>query len=168
MLARLFALFLIVPVVELALLIQLGGLIGFWPTVALILVTAMTGTYLARREGVGAWKRLQQALGTGGLPSTELLDGVLILIAGVFLITPGVITDVVGLLGLLPATRAVIRRQVLKRIDRTMKQRAFHMMGIVPDDPPVSREPGTTSEWSGEARHTPGYRSPDTPSGSHP
>ncbi|WP_022836562.1 FxsA family protein [Salisaeta longa] len=121
MLARLLFLFLTVPAVELALLLQIGQRIGFWPTVGIIVVTGVVGSYLAKREGLAAWKRLNDKLGRGGLPGRELMDGVIILMAGALLLTPGVLTDVVGLLGLLPPSRALIRRYVLKRIERKMQ-----------------------------------------------
>lgn len=116
MFGRLLALFLIVPVIELALLIQIGGWIGFWPTVGIIVLTGLAGSYLAKREGLAVWKQFNERLHSGGLPSRELLDGVIILISGALLITPGVFSDVAGLIGLVPATRKLIRNYVNGRI----------------------------------------------------
>jgi UPF0716 protein FxsA len=113
---RLLLLFTLVPIIELALLVWMGGRIGFWPTVGLIAVTALIGTLLAQREGVAAWTRFQSRIAAGELPGKELTDGILILISGALLLTPGVLTDVVGLLGLLPPSRALIRRQLTKRL----------------------------------------------------
>ena len=96
MFARLFLLILVVPIVELTLLVQIGGVIGFWPTVALVVLTALAGSFLIRHEGFSTWKRLNQKLATGSLPGDELLDGVIILVAGILLLTPGFLTDVVG------------------------------------------------------------------------
>ncbi len=127
LLARLFALFLIVPVVELALLVQVDKLIGFWPTIGLIVFTGLLGGFLARREGLSVWRRLNDRLAEGDLPGKELLDGVIILVASALLVTPGVLTDVVGLLGLLPPTRALIRKVALKRIERAMQRGALSM-----------------------------------------
>ncbi len=172
MFARLLALFLITPVVELALLIQLGDLIGFWPTIAIIVATGFVGSYLARREGVSAWRRFQDRLREGGLPGKELLDGVLILVAGVLLITPGVLSDVVGLLGLLPVTRALIRRQVYRRIERAMQKGTIRVgfggFGDAWFDPSAERPPTSESAtsattdasaaWRGERQTTPRYR----------
>jgi UPF0716 protein FxsA len=117
---RLLLLFTIVPIVELALLVWLGQQIGFWPTVALIAGTALLGSYLAHREGLSALARFRARLGTGEMPGDELTDGIIILIAGAFLLTPGVLTDVVGFLGLLPPSRALIKRAVVKRVRRGM------------------------------------------------
>lgn len=156
MFARLLTLFLLTPVVELILLIRLGDVIGFWPTVGIILVTGFTGTYLARREGLSAWRRLQERLKVGGLPGKELIDGVIILIAGALLITPGVLTDVVGFLGLLPFTRARIRRYALARLTRAMEKGAFrvHVGGFPPSTPP----PPPADGWMGQGSDIPSHR----------
>lgn len=122
MLGRLLLLFLITPALELGLLIQVDKLIGFWPTIGIIIATGVLGSYLAKREGTATWKRLNQKLSEGGLPSKELLDGVIILVAGALLVTPGVLTDVFGFMGLLPPTRALIRKVVTKRVRRKMNQ----------------------------------------------
>ncbi len=127
-LARILALFLIMPVVELFLLVQLekladdftGGY-GLLFTLAVIFVTGVLGSYLAKREGLSVWNRLQSRLDEGGLPGKELLDGVIILIAGALLITPGVLTDFFGFIGLIPFTRAGVRKLVMKRIKRAVK-----------------------------------------------
>jgi len=128
-LLRLFALFLIMPVLELALLVQMDKLIGFWPTIGVIVFTGLLGGYLAKREGLSAWQRFNRRLNEGGLPGKELVDGVIILVAGALLITPGVITDLIGFLGLLPPTRAVIRKYLLKRINRALEQGSINVVG---------------------------------------
>jgi UPF0716 protein FxsA len=117
---RLLLLFTIVPIAELALLIWLGQQIGFWPTVALIAGTALLGSFLAHREGLSALARFRSRLAAGEMPGDALTDGIIILIAGAFLLTPGVLTDVVGFLGLLPPSRALIKRAVMKRVKRGM------------------------------------------------
>ena len=162
MLARLLFLFLATPVIELALLIKLGDIIGFFPTVAIILVTGITGSYLAKREGISAWKRLNQKFSSGGLPGKELLDGVIILIAGALLITPGVLTDVLGFAGLIPLTRKGIRKYALKRIKRAMKRgtiRTSWSTFSTPTSPPgeggVGEEGPGSSEWQGAPREVP-------------
>lgn len=162
MLARLLALFLITPAIELALLIQVGDLIGFWPTVGLIFFTGVVGSYLARREGLSAWRRFQQQLHAGGLPGKELLDGVIVLIAGALLITPGVLTDVVGLAGLLPPTRALIRKQVMKRITRAMERGTVRVGfgGFDAGTWSAGDAPAPGGEaWKGEGRTTPRHQS---------
>ncbi len=125
MLARILALFLIMPAVELALLMYVSTIIGFWETVAIIVVTGLVGGLLAKQQGLYAWNRLNQKLAQGGLPGNELVDGVIILIAGALLITPGVITDVVGFAGLIPPSRVLIRKIVLKRLQK--KAETGHM-----------------------------------------
>jgi UPF0716 protein FxsA len=118
MLGRLLAIFLITPVVELALLLQLGDAIGILPTIGIIVATGVTGSFLAKREGLSVWRQFNQRLQGGELPGTELIDGVIILTAGALLITPGVLTDVGGFLGLIPFTRRHMRRYISTRIQR--------------------------------------------------
>ncbi len=120
MFARLLGLFLVVPVVELILLVWLGSHIGFWYTVGLIVLTAFLGSWLAHREGLEAWRRFQQRVGQGQMPGRELTDGLIILMSGALLLTPGVLTDVVGILGLLPPTRGLIRTFLTRRMQRTL------------------------------------------------
>ena len=132
MLARILALFLILPAVELALLMYVSTIIGFWETVAIIVVTGIVGGLLAKREGVSAWNRLNRKMAGGGLPGDELVDGVIILIAGALLVTPGVLTDVVGFMGLIPPSRRMIRRYALKRFRKKAEQgqMGFYMGGF--------------------------------------
>ena len=120
-LGRLFLLFVAVPLADLTLLVWVGERLGFWPTVATVVLTAAVGSWLARREGTAAWRRVRGKLGAGGLPGPELTDGLIILVAGVLLLTPGFITDVVGILGLLPPTRALGRRALAERFRRAVE-----------------------------------------------
>jgi UPF0716 protein FxsA len=117
---RLLALFLVVPLVELVLLVWIGGRVGLWPTLGLLVATALAGSWLAKREGLAALGRFQARLAAGQLPGRELTDGLIILVAGVLLLTPGILTDVAGLLGLLPPTRAWIRRRLEARVQRAL------------------------------------------------
>ena len=127
MLGRLILLFLLTPAIELGLLIQVDQMIGFWPTIGLIIATGVAGSYLAKREGLSTWQRLNERLNEGGLPGKELIDGVIILVAGALLVTPGVLTDVVGFMGLLPPTRALIRKLIMRRIKKKMDEGALEM-----------------------------------------
>lgn len=102
---RLLLLFTTVPLVELALLLWIGARIGVLPTVALILVTGVVGASLARLQGLATWRRFQAALAAGRLPGSELLEGLLILVAGALLLTPGILTDAAGFLLLVPPAR---------------------------------------------------------------
>jgi UPF0716 protein FxsA len=104
----LFFLFVAVPIIEIALFIQVGGAIGLWPTLAIVVATALAGTVLMRWQGVEALRRLQAALERGGDPSGPLVHGALILVAGVLLLTPGFFTDAVGLSLLVPPVRAAL------------------------------------------------------------
>jgi UPF0716 protein FxsA len=127
LLPRLLILFMVMPIVELALLIWLGGQIGFLPTIGIIIATAVVGAWLAQREGLAVWRRFQTRLASGALPGRELTDGLIILVSGAFLLTPGVLTDVLGLLGLFPATRAGLRNLVSKRLKRSIDQGSMRM-----------------------------------------
>jgi UPF0716 protein FxsA len=108
-------LFLIVPLVEIYLVIQVGASIGVWETIALLILISVVGAWLVRREGLGVLARVQQQVAAGQMPTNELVDGMLILFAGALMLTPGFLTDGVGVLCLLPPTRAVIRRVLVSR-----------------------------------------------------
>lgn len=120
MLLRLFLLFTLVPLVELFLLLRIGALIGAGPTVLLVIATGVAGAWLARREGLRSWRAVQAELEAGRLPARELLHSLLILIAGVVLVTPGVLTDLVGLLLLLRP----LRRRLIAKVERGLRGRA--------------------------------------------
>lgn len=107
---------LVVPIVEIAVIVQVGHLIGFWPTVALLLLESALGAWLVKREGARAWRALQGAVRTGHLPGRELTDAALVLVGGTLLLTPGFVTDVVGFLFVLPFTRPVARRLVQRYV----------------------------------------------------
>jgi UPF0716 protein FxsA len=103
----LFLIFIIVPLIELMLLIEVGGVIGSGWTFAIIIATAIIGTKLVKQQGLQTWTKIQQEMATGQLPAQSLFDGICILISGVLLITPGLITDVIGMLLLTPPFRAL-------------------------------------------------------------
>ncbi len=105
-------LFIVVPAVEIYVLIQVGQAIGALPTVALLLVDALLGAALSRREGRKACRALRTALDAQRLPAREVVDGALVVLGGAFLLTPGFVTDVIGVLCLLPPTRALLRRSL--------------------------------------------------------
>jgi UPF0716 protein FxsA len=109
------ALFILVPIAELAIIIQVGQLLGLWWTLALLVADSVLGSLLMRSQGRAAWRRFTTALQAGRPPAREVADGVLIIFGGALLLTPGFISDVAGLLFLLPPTRAVIRRLFLRR-----------------------------------------------------
>jgi len=109
MLLRLFLIFLIVPVIEIYLLIKVGSLIGALPTVALLLAISLTGAYLVRSQGFRIFTQVREELAQGRLPAAQLLDGALVLLGSVLLLTPGFFTDFLGIFFLIPATRRLIK-----------------------------------------------------------
>ncbi len=115
MAAVLVLLFLVVPLVELYLIIQVGGAIGALNTVILLVVMGVAGGWLMKREGLGALQRVQAQLGQGRVPGTEVVDGFLILFGGALMLTPGFLTDVLGLSLLVPPVRALVRRTLARR-----------------------------------------------------
>lgn len=119
MIAKLALLFTTVTLLELAIIIPLGQAIGLLPTVAIVLGTAVLGASLAKRQGLTIWQRIQKELSTGQLPKDSLLDGLAVLIAGAFLLTPGVLTDIAGLLLLLPPARVPLKA-IAKKYGKTM------------------------------------------------
>lgn len=109
-------LFILVPIVEIAVLLQVGSLIGGLNTLLLIIVTAVVGATLVKQQGMQNWMTMQAKLAQGQMPGLEMAGGLLIFLAGVFLITPGFVTDLVGLAFLLPPTRHAIARTMMKRM----------------------------------------------------
>jgi UPF0716 protein FxsA len=107
-------LFIVVPILELYVIIQVGEAIGVVPTLLLLLLDALAGSLLLRHQGRGAWRRFNEALAQRRFPGQEVADGLLIVIGGTLLLAPGFLTDIVGLFLLIPPTRA-IARAVLKR-----------------------------------------------------
>ncbi len=132
---RLLSLFILLPAVELALLIELGGRIGTLQTFALILATGAIGAALARREGIGVLGRMRREFSEGRLPATSLIDAVLILIAGALLITPGVITDLVGFALLTPVLRSRVQAWLWHRLERALQEGRVHVSGHLHGDP---------------------------------
>ena len=108
----LFLAFVLVPIIEIGLFIQVGGLIGLWPTLAIVLLTAIIGTYMVKTEGRGVLRDLQNAINNMQDPSEHLASGAMILFAGALLLTPGFFTDVTGILFLIPGVRSIIFKQI--------------------------------------------------------
>jgi UPF0716 protein FxsA len=113
-------LFIGVPLLDMVTIVMLGRAIGFWGTLALIIVCGATGTALARSQGTHVWRAIQRDLAEGRPPSYGLLDGLMVLVAGALLITPGFLTDIAGLLLLLPPVREVVKRQIRGRLERAL------------------------------------------------
>lgn len=105
--------FLVVPVLEIAVIVQVGQLIGVLPTVLLLVAESLLGAWLVRREGRRAWAGVRAVLAEGGSPETALTDAALVLVGGTLLLTPGFVTDVVGFACIVPLTRPMMRRVVV-------------------------------------------------------
>lgn len=130
--------FIVIPLVELFVIIQVGQVIGPLPTIALLLFMSIAGAWLVKREGLRAWRRFRTALDEPRIPATEVVDGALVLLAGALMLTPGFLTDIVGLLLVLPPTRAPFNRLIRARV-----RMSFGVVGLAqprrrvrpPDDP---------------------------------
>lgn len=113
-------LFIVVPIVELFVIIEVGGAIGVLPTIALLVVDSVVGALLMRAQGRTAWRNFQAATAARRIPAREVLDGALVIFGGALLLTPGFVTDVLGLLLLIPPTRAVVRRLLIGGVAKRM------------------------------------------------
>src|SRR3954447_23454298 len=107
--------FIVVPIAELYVIIQVGQAIGVLPTLALLVADSPLGSMLMRAQGRAAWRRFNVALEAGRVPAREVLDGVLVIFGGALLLTPGFVTDILGGVLLVPPTRALVRRLVARR-----------------------------------------------------
>jgi UPF0716 protein FxsA len=116
----LIVLFVVVPIAELAILIQIGQAIGVWWTIALLIVDAVLGSLLARSQGRATWRRFNEALRAGRPPAREVMDGALVLFGGALLLTPGFLSDILGVFLLLPPTRALVRAVLVRRFANRM------------------------------------------------
>ena len=122
-------LFILVPIAELYVIIQVGGAIGVGPTIAILILDGLLGAFLLRQQGRAAWVRFNRALAENRLPHKEVLDGVLIIFGGALLLTPGFLTDIVGLILLIPPTRAGVRA-LMARIVRGRLSMAGGDLGL--------------------------------------
>jgi len=127
-LARLALLFVVVPILELVLLVQLGQIVGLLPTLALVVLTGVTGAALARAEGLRVLWAFQKELASGRLPGQALQDGIAVLVGGAFLLTPGVLTDFAGFALLFPLTRHWVQRRVRGWLERRIKEGTVRVM----------------------------------------
>lgn len=112
----LFVLFIVVPIAELAVIIQVGQVIGVGWTILALVAVSLAGAALVKREGLRAWQRVREALARGRMPAAEVTDGALVLFAGALMLTPGFLTDALGLLLVIPLTRSGINRLVRGRV----------------------------------------------------
>lgn len=114
------AAFVLVPLVEIYVIVQVGQTIGVWWTIGLLILASIIGSWLIRREGGRAWRALTEALQQGRMPARELADGALILIGGTLMLTPGFVTDAAGVLLILPFTRPVARAALTRALARRL------------------------------------------------
>jgi len=157
-LPALIVLFIAVPIIELAVIIQVGQLIGLWPTLALLVADSVLGSVLMRSQGRAAWRDLNTALASGRPPAREVLDGVLVIFGGALLLTPGFATDILGVLLLIPPTRAIVRRVLVRRFAGRMVASAAS--GVFRRTRPAREArgfdvEGTATEVDREARRLP-------------
>jgi UPF0716 protein FxsA len=144
-------LFVVVPVLEIYVLIQVGQVIGAWWTVLLLIADGFFGSWLMKREGTRAWAALRAALTERRMPARELADGALILIGGTLLVTPGFVSDVAGLFCVLPVTRPVARAALTRYLTRRLLAVPTGSFGGGRgDDPRTRRRPGPDSVVQGE------------------
>lgn len=122
-------LFIFVPIIEIGLFIQVGGFLGLWPTIALVLITAFVGASLVRSQGIQTLMSVQGRLQQGEMPAQQILEGVMLAVAGVLLLTPGFMTDALGMLVLLPAPRAMIAKKMMEKMVVTNMSGGFRAGG---------------------------------------
>ena len=114
-----------VSTAEIGVLLLSGNLIGVWPTVAIILLTGVLGAYLAKKQGLETIRKAQEQMRYGQMPKDAILDGICVLVGGVFLLTPGFITDITGLLLLTPATNLFFKKLIIKGFRKWMDRNTF-------------------------------------------
>lgn len=140
-------LFIFVPIIEIGLFIQVGGFLGLWPTIALVLITAFVGASLVRSQGIQTLMSVQGRLQQGEMPAQQILEGVMLAVAGVLLLTPGFMTDALGMLVLLPAPRAMIAKKMMEKMVVKNMSGGFHAGGQAGfgqspfGDDPFNRDP---------------------------
>ena len=122
MLGYLILLFTLVPLVELAILIRIGQHMGVAYTIGIVLLTGVAGAYLAKMQGLVTLNRIQEDVNQGIMPADKLFDGVLILCSGILLLTPGLLTDIIGFMGLIPLTRNLLKRWIKAKVEDVISQ----------------------------------------------
>jgi UPF0716 protein FxsA len=150
---KLLLLFVLVPALELALLIEIGGHLGTVPTLLLLAFTGFLGAFLARRQGVGALRAARELMERGELPTDPIADGILILIGAILLITPGVLTDALGFLLLVGSVRDRVKSILLTRFRRGIEERRIRVYSSG-----FGRSPLDTDVYPVEAEETSRYK----------
>lgn len=108
--------FIAIPIIEISVFIEVGGRIGLWPTILIVILTAMIGTWMLRQQGLSVLFRIRENLDANRVPVRELFDGVCLVVAGAFLLTPGFVTDAIGFLLFVPAIRSVLAATIAARV----------------------------------------------------
>jgi UPF0716 protein FxsA len=134
MLVRLILLFTIVPFVELYILLELGRVIGALETLLIVIVTGIVGGTLAKMEGWRTWRKIREDLSRGIVPSGRLVDGVLILAGGLLLLTPGILTDIIGFSLLIPLTRRALKGYIRRRFEEKIRRGEYRVEMHMGDD----------------------------------
>jgi UPF0716 protein FxsA len=159
--------FILVPIAELYVIIKVGGAIGVLPTLALLLADALLGSMLLRHQGRAAWIRFNRALAEGRLPHKEVFDGVLVVIGGTLLLTPGFLTDILGLILLIPPTRALVRAMSARWVRRRMAMGGGRTIFTFGTGPGPRRRPATGGPGRSPRRPAPedpfGWEEPPPP-----
>jgi UPF0716 protein FxsA len=161
MLALLVLLFIVVPIAEIYVIIQVGQAIGVLWTILLLIADSIIGARLLSWQGRRAWQRFQEALAQGRVPHREVMDGVLIIVGGAFLLAPGFITDVIGLMLLIPPSRALVRRVLARAI--ISRRLRFGRRATWPSGGPRGPEPPRPTAYPSPPPEQP--RSPELPPG---
>jgi UPF0716 protein FxsA len=147
----------VVPLVEIYVLLQVGELLGVLPTLVLLVVMSLLGAYLLRREGARTWQAFRTALERGRLPAAEVADGALVIFGGALLLTPGFATDALGLLCVVPPTRAGLRRLLTRFVARRLAAGGGLLGSVAAEGlrPPRSRRRRRPDVVDGEVLHDP-------------
>ena len=144
----LFLLFIVVPIVELFIIVQVAGAIGVVETIGLLILVSVVGTWLLKQQGVAAWRRFRRTLQEERMPTDEITDGALIMFGGALLLTPGFLTDLLGLSLLFPPSRAVVRRAARRSVEQRMgggRGRRVHDARVVRVERDATRTPPPSS-----------------------
>jgi UPF0716 protein FxsA len=160
----LLAAFIGVPLLEIAVFIEVGGIIGLWPTLGLVVLTAVLGTWQLRSQGLATLTRARTQVDRGALPTRELFDGACLLIAGAFLLTPGFVTDTAGFLLFVPALRDLLRNLLARHLEAAVETSVFVDGAEVHGGPRGGRHGGPVIDGDySDVTRGPGPEDPDRP-----
>ncbi|WP_345874614.1 FxsA family protein [Shewanella algae] len=158
-----FIIFVLIPVVELSVLIRVGEVLGSWNTVALVILTAVVGVSLVRSQGLSTLMSVQKKLAAGEAPGQEIVEGMMLAMAGILLLIPGFVTDLIGLILLTPITRAPLARYFYQRMQLKVVAGAQFRAGTNPFEPPHQRgQGGDVFEGEFERKADPSDKRPES------